>query len=567
MKPLVFFYNLILQLASAPFMWIVKKWQYKTYLVLAAVFSVAIFTDAALLHVIEKMQQAGFDLMLRYRIFAPEPDKEIIIVDINEASLASMAKEYGRWPWPRQALGEFLEHLQQQKPKAVVFDILFSDPDIYNPDSDAYFDAVVAETKNTFFPLLRLDEASDPLSEVKPSMIPGVTPISGQAQENATIAVVVPYFQAILRGGRVGFNNIYPDRDGVARRYPVYRNDYGWKIPSLAARIVHELGYREPSSPSVLLNWRGKPFSYQTVSFADVFNDMISKEKKRRPNEFANKIVLIGSTAPSLFDIKATPMSRLHPGVEIMATAIDNLKRGDYLHSPEGRILYPLIALVIVWVIALVFYRDPEGMYIDRMTGGSQFALLAISYASINFTHTYINLTGPFTIGLAYFAVARVYAAASSKALETSVLRASIEQEVELRAFLLLIRVGESDQSIGESKLRRIRHGLEKSGSEPKSVEILTGRQKGIWAVFENTLVVSWVAPAQDHDARDRVIKDVESVTASLKAMLPRTLGIGENGATWVVHESLIAGGKAARTGWDRMFAETQLQWHQAHEQ
>lgn len=179
-KPLVAFYNRILQWVSSFFVFIVEKWKYKTYLFLAAAFSLAILTDAVFFQLIEKMRHAGFDMMLRYRIFAPEPDKEIIIVDIDEASLASMVKEYGRWPWPRQVLGEFLEHLELQKPKAVVFDILFSDPDVYNPDSDAYFDAVVAETKNTFFPLLRLDEANDSLSQVKPAMLPGVTPISGR---------------------------------------------------------------------------------------------------------------------------------------------------------------------------------------------------------------------------------------------------------------------------------------------------------------------------------------------------------------------------------------------------
>src|SRR5918996_4085376 len=190
-RPFVIFYHLIRQWVSSLFVFIVKKWKYKAYLFLAAVFSLGIFIDAVFLHFTEKMQHAGFDLTLRYRIFAPKPDEEIIIVDIDEASLASMAKEYGRWPWPRQVLGEFLEHLELQKPKAVVFDILFSDPDVYNPDSDAYFDAVVADTNNTFFPMLRLDAASDSLSQFKPATIPGVTPIPGQAQENATIAVVV----------------------------------------------------------------------------------------------------------------------------------------------------------------------------------------------------------------------------------------------------------------------------------------------------------------------------------------------------------------------------------------
>ena len=59
----------------------------------------------------------------------------------------------------------------------------------------------------------------------------------------------------------------------------VYRNDYGWKVPSLPARVIRELGYNEPAVQRVLLNWRGKPFSYQTVTFSDVFDDMMSKEQ------------------------------------------------------------------------------------------------------------------------------------------------------------------------------------------------------------------------------------------------------------------------------------------------
>ncbi len=542
---------------------IATRWRNRFYVYLAAVFSLLVGIDAAFLHVTANMRQAAFDMMVRYRVIVPKPDKDVVIVDINEASLASMAKEYGRWPWPRQVLGEFLEHLEAQRPKAVIFDILFSDPDVYNPDSDAYFDTAVSETTNTFFPMLRLDNASDPLSQITPAMIPGVTPIPGEAQERATIGVVLPHFQSILRGGRLGFHNIYPDPDGIVREYLVYRNDYGWKIPSLPARVIRELGYREPVSQRVLLNWRGSPFSYQTVSFSDVFNDMLRKDQKRPQDEFTNKIVLIGSTAPSLFDVKPTPMSRLHPGVEILATAIDNLKQGDYLRHPEGRTLYPLLTLLIIWGTTWAFYRNAGRSEIDRMFGASQFILLGVSFASINFTNTYINLTGPLTVGLAYFTIARIYAAAT-RALDTSMLRASAERSGELRASLLLIRVGESDNAASEGMLEKVRHRLEKSGTEPKSVEMLTGRQKGIWALFEHTLAVSWVVLADDQAARDRVTKDIEGVTASLMAMLPRDLGPGDNAVTWFVHEDTISGGKAARAGWRALFAEAQFRWNQA---
>ena len=225
--------NRIRLLLAAFYDLLARRWKKSFYLYLAALFTVFAIADTAVLHVTQGMRQGAFDLMVRYRINAPKPDPDIVIVDINEASLAAMAKDYGRWPWPRQVLGEFLEQIEKQHPKAVVFDILFSDADVYNADSDAYFDASIAATNNTFFPMLRLDPASDALSQIKPGMIPGVTPIPGEANADATVAVVLPHFTAALNGGRLGLHNIYPDADGTARQYQVYRDDYGWKIPSL----------------------------------------------------------------------------------------------------------------------------------------------------------------------------------------------------------------------------------------------------------------------------------------------------------------------------------------------
>jgi adenylate cyclase len=126
------------------------------------------------------------------------------------------------------------------------------------------------------------------------------------------------------------------------------------------------------------------------------------------------------------------------------------------------------------------------------------------------------------------------------------VLRASLEQEGELSAFLMLIRVGGSDNPVSEGKLNQLRRRMEKSGTEFKSVEMLRGIQKGVWALFENILAVSWVVPAADHVASDRVNKDIESVVTALKAMPARYLGYG---ATWELQEICTLGGESARAG------------------
>jgi adenylate cyclase len=125
------------------------------------------------------MRQSTFDTMLRLRVNVPTPDPDIVIVDIDEKTLAAMSADYGRWPWPRQVLAEFLQNVEAQQPKAVVFDVLFSDPDIQNPDSDAYFNEVVAGTSNSYFPMLRLPMSTMRCRNCRPPVYRGRSRVSG----------------------------------------------------------------------------------------------------------------------------------------------------------------------------------------------------------------------------------------------------------------------------------------------------------------------------------------------------------------------------------------------------
>lgn len=563
MKPNIFFTTQLRLVYSKFSALLARFWKKNFYLYLTALFTVFVVLDMLQLNIISGMRQKTFDAMVQYRINPPAPDSEIVIVDINEASLESMSKDYGRWPWPRQVLGEFLEQLEKQQPKAIVFDILFSDPDLYNPDSDAYFNDAIAATDNTFFPLLRLDPTSDHLSMLKPAMIPGVVPPLDNAHPEATISMVLPHFTAALKSGRLGLHNIYPDEDGIVRQYIVYREDYGWKLPSLPARIARDFGWPEPDRQRILLNWRGAPFSYQYVSFHDAFIDMTNKEKKRPQDEFKNKIVIVGSTAPSLFDIKPTPMSQMHPGVEILATAIDNIKHNDYLRFPEARIAYLILTLCIIWSTAWAFYRNVGRNKIGFLFGASQFILIGVSYASINLTNTYINITGPVTIGLIFFTIARLYSAATDKMLERSMVRASMERKGKLHATLLLIRLDAGQNILTDAMLEKIRYHLEKMGLEPKSAEVLRGYQKGIWDLFERTFAVSWIVDKNDSDGSARVTRDVALIIAAFPQLLDKCIMDPDIKINWFVHQGEISGGThEVRNRWRELFAEALLQWN-----
>ncbi len=565
MKPIIFLLSIWKRSYAALSALLARYWKNTFYLYLAALFTLFAIADTSVFHFTAEMRQAAFDTMLHYRIVKPIPDPDIVIVDINEASLAAMAKDYGRWPWPRQVLGEFVEQVEKQHPKAIVFDILFSDADLYNADSDAYFDAAIAKTDNTFFPMLRLDPSSDSLSQIKASMLPGVQPAAQGVQQDATVAMVLPHFQSALNGGRLGLHNIYPDDDAVARQYLVYSEDYGWKLPSLPARIGEELGWPAPQAQRVLLNWRGAPFTYQFVSFSDVFQDLTSKEKHRPDDEFKDKIIIIGSTAPSLFDIKPTPMSQMHPGVEILATAIDNFKHDDYLRFPDARIPYLLLALAIIWVTAWGFYRGYSMGKVDFWFGASQFILIGISYASINFSTTYINLTAPVSLALSFFGFARLYSSATGKALEKNSVQTSIKQIGEIPATLLLIHLDTG--LLTDMAMEDIRYGLEKCGKETKSVELINGGQKGLWGLFEKTYAVSWVSSVDDKMAGERVTQDAQAVLAVLPRLLCKRLMNTDNVASWYTHHGMITGGEKAKASWRVLFAEALIAWQQSKQE
>jgi adenylate cyclase len=491
------------------------------YLYLALLLTCGVLLDAGVFHIGENMKQKAFDFMVRHRVLAPKPDADIVIVDVNEASLSALAPDFGRWPWPRQVFGEFLENLEAQKPKAVVFDILFADADIYNPDSDTYFNDTVAGFENVYFPFLRLAEEHDKLSLVKPAMIPGVTPLGPQANQDATIAIVLPHFKAALKAGRLGTHNIYPDTDGIVRDYRLYRDDYGWKLPSLPLTIGLGLGYKTPEGENALINWRGGPFTYHYVSFSDVYRDMSGKAKHRSQNEFAGKIVIIGSTAPSLFDLKATAMNKFHPGVEILATAIDNVKHNDYLRFWRGPWFYVLMSLLLIWITAWMFFRNVGRERFDKVFGFSQMGLLAVSYVGINLTNTYIDLTGPVTWAVACFSIARMYAMADERAMQHWLAHGIMPGRSGMHVLLMPVLL-ESAEPLGDAIMGKLHRTASAAGSLQKNVDIIKGTQSGVWGLFGDMLAITWEINDTDSGALAQARNDADAVAGQLETLVRR---------------------------------------------
>ncbi len=454
-----------------------------------AVFAIATGSTAG-------MKNKAYDLIMKTRFQHPAADPEIVIVDIDEPALAAMAPEFGRWPWPRNLMGELVEGIAEQKPKAIVFDVMFSDPDVFNAQGDKYFRDAIARTPNTFFPMIRLNEENDRLSELKIKQLPGVTKLDSTAADSATLAAVLPFFYGVLTDHRLGTNNIYTDTDGMVRTYEVYADEYGWRVGSLPANVAASLGPPLPAREDILLNWRGKPPSYRHVSFHEIYFDLLKEKKTRPADEFTSKIVIIGSTAPSLFDLKTTPVAKAHPGVEILASAIDNLKKGDFLTELPPWI-YIVTTLVALALLTIAFVYNIDQRVVNLTFTVLQSGFLAVSYLTLNFSTVFVDLTAPFAFSLAYFTVARFNSMfsgfrRSGHAFFSTALDAGRECRVALVQCHVHVKNRRARLALGASIKKQVgvsRYGLVTSPFF-KGMPLLH-------AFFRDALVFYWLVPAE----------------------------------------------------------------------
>ena len=302
------------------------------------------------LRLLAPLENRLLDTFQRQAAAGLSPDPQIVLVDIDDASLARMQARAGRWPWPREIHAELVRALQAHKPRAIVFDILFSEGDTHGKESDRKFREAVRGLGNVFFPMV-LDETRGfnpvPLADLEAVLALRAAP---GADRQARAPLLLPEVLDDEHWKRSGLINL-ADKDGdrVARRYWVAMDVQGWRIPSLPARVAEFLGAPLPDLASLRLHYRGDPGAFRHVSYVDALD-------ARTAETLGDKVVIIGASATSMSDLRATPLSPTHPGMEILATALDNLKNGRWMREAPG-IWPPVLALVLlaaVWISLLM---------------------------------------------------------------------------------------------------------------------------------------------------------------------------------------------------------------------
>jgi adenylate cyclase len=326
---------------------------------------------------LESLEGRAHDLRVRALASLEEPHPDLILVVIDDVSLEIHRESLGRWPWPRDVHAQVIEYLVAGGARLVLYDVAFFEPDLNDPGSDRVLAEVLAEVGSVILPfsLLQRDAAeADRLARAlgrddsAALLERNAVPVFDETRRGRGVpgpsfgAALVPIPDFARGAAALGVMNLPDDPvDGVVRRDRPLYSHRDRLYPSLAfaaARLLEpdrfggegrltprglELGstrIRLDRDGRLPLRWRG-PFrregrdTYPVIPVWQILNSYDRVLRGLPPevplNELDGKVVVVGSTAQGLLDLRTTPFSHFDPGMLIHATALDNLLSGDWL--------------------------------------------------------------------------------------------------------------------------------------------------------------------------------------------------------------------------------------------
>ena len=411
--------------------WFKRKFGYARLLCIALLIGLAALriADSA---PIEELRIRTFDT---YQVIDPrvKTARPVVIIDIDEKSLA----KYGQWPWPRTRVADLITNLTKLGAVVIAFDIVFAEPDRLNPDVAA--DTIRNLDDETRTKLRALPSNDQLFAEAMQnsrvvlgeSGLPYVVaeldkalPLTGLAMLGEDPQRFMLNFPGLLRntpvleaaaGGR-GLFTIRTERDGIVRRVPVIMQAQGLTMPSLtfemlrlatgtdtifiksdAAGIksVAVKGFEIPTDRNGQL-WVHFAHHDPSIYFsaADVLDGNIA------PGIVGQKLVLIGTSAAGLLDVKTTPVTPVMPGVEIHAQVLEAALTKKLLSQPSyGPILEfgaaLLLGIAVIWLAPLFgpVTLVAVGAFIAALLVGTSWYFYTQHKLLIDFTYPLLSTT------------------------------------------------------------------------------------------------------------------------------------------------------------------------------
>ena len=303
-------------------------------------------------------------------------DPRIVILSIDDDTLRLLeAQGYGRPPYPRSVYSAVLRELHRAGAKIVAFDFLFTEEDINHPDDDREFAITIAQGAT----ILGAQTGRDGIT---PPRDPRLWSVNGARRQWKAL---LPIFKSTGIGtirleATLSTIHTYPIADRLAN---------GQSIPSLGVEVAREFlqlprggtfnrgafsfgPIRIPvdADQAMTIRWNGKgdiphtqyrfvePLLYELAMQEPV----PQLEAKRAAFEKAvrGKIVLIGYTAAAMLDMRPNPLSAQAPGLELHATAIDNIINREFARFAPRILILPLIIIIAALFGAILYRIDSQ---------------------------------------------------------------------------------------------------------------------------------------------------------------------------------------------------------------
>lgn len=403
-----------------------------------SVLALALAINYANPSLLQTLRLAVFDTLL-IRHPRPYTEMPVKIIDIDDESL----RRLGQWPWPRTQVAEMISRLGRAGAATVALDIVFAEPDKTSPrqllplwQKEGVLTGLSAETLPDHDDVLAaaIGEANvvtgfalnEQVTTAKPAKKAGMA-IAGESPDTAlerfTGAVItLPVLEEKASGN--GALNSVPERDGVIRRIPVMLGHGSSMLPTLAAEALRTAqgaksylvkaggasGEAEFQGAGGMVGVKIGQFAVPTDASGKFWLHYTEYAEKRYfpawkvfepdfdPAQVEGHILLVGTSAAGLKDIRATPLNPAANGVEIHAQAIEQVLLGDYIERPGWILGAELTAMALAGIlIALGIAYLPflwSALLAFATLGG------AIAFADYAFTRLHL-LVDPVTPGIA----------------------------------------------------------------------------------------------------------------------------------------------------------------------
>lgn len=344
----------------------------------AVIFGVLLFLFEPL--PLQVLRNAVFDQYQRWhpRLYQHVP---VRIIDIDEESLKCL----GQWPWPRTLVAELIDKLQKAGAAAIGLDIVFAEPDRTSPKSMSLIwnlpdyisrrleeipdhDEVLARTLRQGDVILGFAVEREDLKRPLPArpfrvIFSGEPPLSFLHPFSSAVKSITLLESAAAGNGALTF---IPDSDGVVRRVPLVVRLNDQVMPSITAESlrvaqgqrnyivktaaqkgtgVQEIkigGIVVPTTP------RGEIWVHYTRPVPDRYLPawkVLAGEVP--PDQVDGHIILVGTSAQGLMDLRFSPMGGIIPGVEVHAQALEQVFTGTYLNRPSWAGAIEALVIVI----------------------------------------------------------------------------------------------------------------------------------------------------------------------------------------------------------------------------